>query len=95
MSETGYTFQCYKRYGGMSQWRPLTPEEQTYDDTCRAIDDLEAKIKVKSMALFTAGEFLYFSWFTNKTFWGPKQDQLNKQRGELSSLLATLESREK
>lgn len=72
---------------------PLSPEEQKYDDTCREIDALEGKIAAKSMALFTAGEFMWFSAFVNKMHVFPNQERLDLQLANLRDLLAKLDSR--
>jgi len=86
--------QAYERYGGLMQFHPLSAEEQKYDETCRAIDDLERQIGAKSMALFTAAEYGWFNWFVSKVWIFPKQDQLDRQLSELQALLAKLQSRE-
>jgi hypothetical protein len=84
----------YKRYGGLAQTSPLTEEEQKYDDTCRAIDQLETEIGAKSMALFTANEFMWFNHFVSKMWVFPKQEQLDRQLSALRELLTALEARE-
>lgn len=86
--------QMYERYGGMWQGSPLTTEEKKYDETCRKIDCIEEVIRGKSMALFTADEFLWFSWFVNKNFFFPKQDRLDEHLKQLTELLDTLSSRD-
>ena len=85
--------ECYPRYGGMMQGSPLSAEEQKYDDTCREIDGMEAEISSKSLALFTAHEFMWFSHFVNKMHVFPKQEQLDRQLTDLRALLASLENR--
>lgn len=85
---------AYPRYGGLMQTYPLTPDQEEYDNVCRAIDYAEKEISSKSMSLFTAGEFMWFSWFVNKTWMFPKQDQLDRQLVALGKLLQDLNDRE-
>lgn len=91
---SAYMVAAYSRYSGLMQTYPLTVEEQKYDDTCREIDKLEVEIGAKSMALFTAAEFIWFSRFVTKMHIFPKQEQLDRQLAELRSLRSTIESRE-
>jgi hypothetical protein len=84
---------CYERYGGMMQVSPLTPDEQKYDDTCRAIDALQAEISGMSAALFTAGEMIWFSAFVQKLHMLPNQEQLDRQLKSLADLRDMLQSR--
>jgi hypothetical protein len=91
---SAYVSRAYPRYGGMMQLSPLTAGEQKYDDTCREIDRLEGVIGAKSMGLFTASEFIWFSYHVNKTYFFPKQDGLDRQLASLQKLLADLEARE-
>ncbi len=95
MGESGYgPMRAYKRYGGLYQTAPLTDEQQRYDDTCREIDELQNQIGAIPMSRFVAAEFMWFSWFVNKTWVFPKQDQLDGQLAELKTLLATLTERQ-
>ena len=90
---SGYIATAYHRYGGMMQLSPLTVDEKKYDDTCREIDRMEGVIGAKSMSLFTAAEFIWFSRFVNKMHVFPKQPQLDHQLSDLRGLLADLERR--
>jgi hypothetical protein len=93
---TNYEPTCmYERYGGFGQTYPLTTEQQKYDDTCREIDRLQNVIGSKPMSAFTAAEFMWFSHFVNKMHFFPKQDQLDRQLGNLQALLTSLERRMK
>ena len=83
----------YERYGGFCQTRPLTVDEQKYDDTCHQLDALQEEIGGISAALFTAAELLWFNWFMNKMFLAPKQEQLDHQLAELQSLRDRLVAR--
>lgn len=85
----------YERYGGLLQSQPLTDVDKEYDNACRAIDYAEQQLGTKSMSLFTADEFMWFSWFRNKVFWFPKQDQLDWQLIRIGALLKTIEARER
>lgn len=87
-----YVSKMYERYGGTYQCSPLTEEETLYDNTCREIDRLQGEIGNKSLALFTAVEFMWFSHFVNKMHFFPKQDQLDRQLGDLRDLLAKIET---
>lgn len=90
-----YAINAYARYGGMMQFSPLSVDEQKYDDTCREIDALENKIGSKSMGLFMASEYMWFSTFAQKVHMFPKQPQLDRQLADLKNLLAALENRER
>jgi hypothetical protein len=83
----------YQRYGGLNQNKPLTPEEQRYDDTCKEIDELQRQIAALPLSQFTAAEFMWFSWFVNRLWVFPKQDQLDGQLVDLEALLAALTQR--
>jgi hypothetical protein len=86
--------QMYERYSGFYQGHPLSEEETKYDDTCRKIYELEQVVRGKSMALFTAHEFLWFSWFVNKNFIGQNQDRLDDHLKSLTDILDALNQRE-
>lgn len=90
--DVGYV-QMYPRYGGTCQMSPLNEEEQLYDDTCRKLDDLEQKLRGQPMSRFMAGEFLWFSWYVNKTHFFPKQERLDAQLKTLSDLLEAVSKR--
>lgn len=84
----------YERYGGLIQTYPLTEEHQQYDDTCREIDRLQNVLQAKSLQYLTAGEFMTLSYYCNKTFFFPKQSQLDKILATLTELLNKIEQRE-
>ena len=86
-------YRMYPRYGGLSQSCPLTEEEKRYDETCRAIDYAEERIKELPLNLFMAGEFMWFNWFSTKMFVCPAQPQLDKQLVQIGDLLHALEKR--
>lgn len=83
----------HQRYGGLLQMQPLSEKEQLYDDTARAIDAMEAEIGGFSMGVFTAQEFMWFSYWVNKLRWGPTQEQQDRYLGELKDLRDKLQTR--
>ena len=94
-SEQDWLLRMYERHGGFAQTYPLTPEQEEYDNTCRAIDFAVSQLREKRSSLFTVGELGWFLWFDKTLHVFPNQKQLDQHLVDVGALLKSIEERER
>jgi hypothetical protein len=78
--------QMHQRYGGFLQSQPLSDAEKKYDDTMRHLDEIEAELGDLPLAVWKAGEFMWFNHHVAKLHIAPRQEALDFWLKELIEL---------